>query len=64
VAKCPVCGRDEYEDKESYIYEKLSPGEALIISREEDSFLVAENKGGDIRLRRTNIEDDDILLPP
>jgi len=60
MAKCPVCGKDGYEGEEDiegeeYIYEKLSPGDVLIISREEDSFLVAENKDGNIQIRRTKI---------
>lgn len=59
MAKCPICGKEGYEGEdiegEEYIYEKLSEGDALIISREEDSFLVAENKDGNIQLRRVKI---------
>jgi len=37
--------------KKEPIYEKLAPGEILIISRDEDGCLeVAENTGGRIRL--------------
>ncbi len=39
--------------KREPIYEKLSPGEVLIISKDEDGCLeVAENVDGEIRLRR------------
>ena len=39
--------------KKEPIYEKLSPGEILIISKDEDGCLeVAENVDGEIRLRR------------
>ena len=39
--------------KKEPIYEKLSPGEILIISKDEDGCLeVAENVDGEVRLRR------------
>jgi len=44
----PVQGK-----KKEPIYEKLAPGEILIISKDEDGCLeVAENVDGEIRLRR------------
>jgi len=34
------------------IYEKIAPGECLIISRNKNSILVACNKDGDIEINR------------
>lgn len=48
------------ENEEIAIYEKLSPGECLIMSRENDNFLVAINEYGNIKLeyiKILNIED-------
>lgn len=43
---------------ESYIYEILSPGDILMISRQEDSFTVAENKDGKLHIRKVKLEED------
>ena len=41
------------ESKKEPIYEKLAPGEALIISKDEDGCLeVAENVNGKIRIKK------------
>ncbi len=41
------------EKKKEPIYEKLAPGEALIVSKDEDGCLeVAENVKGKIKLRK------------
>lgn len=45
----------ETDNKEEYIYEKLSPGEVLIISREDDEFLIAINLNGETILKRVKI---------
>lgn len=39
-------------ENEIPIYEKISPGECLIISRDEKSILVACNNNGTIELNR------------
>ena len=44
---------DEKRGKKEPVYEKLAPGEALIISRDEDGCLeVAENVNGKVQLRK------------
>ncbi|GEM_PF-4268100 len=44
---------EKAETKEEIpIYEKLAPGECLIISRDERGILVACNKGGEIEIKR------------
>lgn len=47
---------DIYKD-EIPIYQKISPGEVLIISKDEDGFLVAENKDGSINIRRVRFSE-------
>ena len=50
----------EKEKKKEPIYEKLAPGEALIISKDDKGCLeVAENKDGKIKIRKVcPIEDE------
>lgn len=55
MAKCPLCGKEGFEGQIP-IYEKLSEGDALIISRKGDTFLVAENNNGDICIREVDID--------
>jgi uncharacterized Zn finger protein len=55
MAKCPNCGRDE--DDES-IRKKIAPGDVLIISRQGDSFLIAENIDREIRIRKVKVEEE------
>jgi hypothetical protein len=55
MAKCPTCGKEE--DDES-IRKKIAPGDVLIISRQGDSFLIAENKDREIHIRKVKIEDE------
>ena len=46
---------DEMEDgrRKEPIYEKLAPGEILMISKDEDGCLeVAENRDGELKIRR------------
>lgn len=57
MAKCPTCGKEE--DDES-IRKKIAPGDVLIISRQGDSFLIAENKDREIHIRKVEIEEDDV----
>ncbi len=45
------------ERKEEPIYEKLAPGEALIISKEGNCVIYAVNEGGKIILRRACLFD-------
>jgi len=41
------------EKKKERIYERLAPGEVLIISKDEDGCLeVAENENGKVKLRK------------
>ena len=43
----------EKEKKKEPIYEKLSPGEVLIISKDEDGCLeVAENENGKVSIKK------------
>lgn len=55
MTKCPTCGKEE--DDES-IRKKISPGDVLIISRQGDSFLIAENKDREIHIRKVKIEEE------
>jgi len=44
---------EDKEKKKEPIYEKLAPGEALIISKDEDGCLeVAENENGKIKIKK------------
>ena len=51
----------EKEKKKEPIYEKLAPGEVLIISKDENGCLeVAENKKGKIEIRKVcPVEDEE-----
>lgn len=55
MAKCPTCGKEE--DDES-IRKKIAPGDVLIISRQGDSFLIAENIDKEIRIRKVKVEEE------
>jgi len=49
----------EKKNKKEPIYEKLAPGEALIISKDEKGCLeVAENKKGKIEIRKVCPKED------
>ncbi len=44
---------EEKEKKKEPIYEKLAPGEILIISKDADGCLeVAENRDGEVKIRK------------
>lgn len=49
--------KDAHKDGEIPIYQKITPGEVLIISKNEDGFLVAENKDGSISARRVRFNE-------
>lgn len=49
--------KDAHKDGETPIYQKITPGEVLIISKNEDGFLVAENKDGSINTRRVRFNE-------
>lgn len=55
MAKCPTCGKGE--DDES-IRKKIAPGDVLIISRQGDSFLIAENVDKQIHIRKVKVEEE------
>jgi hypothetical protein len=44
----------ERNKEEEPIYEKLSPNECMIISRDDKGILIACNKDGDIELKRVS----------
>ena len=44
----------ERNKEEEPIYEKLSPNECMIISRDAKGILIACNKDGDIQLKRVS----------
>ncbi len=44
----------EKESTEIPIYEKIAPGECLIISRDKNSILIACNKDGEVKLERVS----------
>lgn len=52
---------DDKKKKTEPIYEKLAPGEVLIISKDEDGCLeVAENKEGKVQIKKVcPIENED-----
>lgn len=54
MAKCPTCGK---ETDDISIRKKIAPGDVLIISKQGDYFLIAENKNNDVRIRRIKIEE-------
>jgi len=52
VAEVPKMVKEKEGKKIEPIYEKLSPGEILLISKDENCVIYAVNKDGELKIRR------------